>query len=174
MDQFDSIVADLRGPEQQTSDETTREVFALFGLSVYEACVLERGVAQMLVTVWRPAGSRWTPAQFDAALQKHSRLSLGKLVKEVSEVGASPELISRLQRALEKRNWLTHHFWWDHAVDFMSEEGCTRMGLELGEMTLEFRGATDALRPLLEKWMVQRGLTQAIVVEEAQLLLEGR
>jgi hypothetical protein len=64
-----------------------------------------------------------TPDEYDDFQQKLSKRTLGQLIRELKKkitVEHNAEIL--LQDALDKRNYLTHHFFKEHSYDFGNAE----------------------------------------------------
>ena len=113
-----------------------REVYAWFGLAMFTAQCLERELALILATKYGPDPTRISEREFDAILEDLFSKTLGHLVGEIGKVAAlSEEEKEQLQTTLSKRNWLAHNYFWDRAVDVLSESGRVSMIEELQAMT---------------------------------------
>jgi hypothetical protein len=83
--------------------------------------------------------------------------TLGRLIRALRSVTSVPaDLEGLLAKALEKRNFLTHHYFRERAETFMSREGRDQMIEELEQAHKLFQTADDRLtevaRPLREKY----------------------
>ena len=105
--------------------EQIREVYALFGLALYLAQCLERELA-MLLAVFVEA-ELMTVWDYDARFAESFQFTFGSLVTKFTEVAGSehPRLTGQLAKAVDDRNDLAHHYFWDRAVRFSSTEGRT-------------------------------------------------
>jgi hypothetical protein len=161
------------------AEDHVRTVYAQFGLALYLAQVLEHGLANALVLaelIPRRAGkpiprNEWE-AEFNAFLGQQFEQTLGRLIQGLKRATAVPaDLKGLLARALQTRNFLSHHFFRERAEAFMSREGREEMLEELGRAQKLFEAAdarlTEVVKPLGEKY----GLTEERMrpIEEAYL-----
>jgi hypothetical protein len=111
--------------------EQIREVYAQFGLAMYLAQGLERELAILLAIVGK--GEMSTAWDYDARLAENFQSTFGALVARFGEVAGSDnqELYGQLQTAVDNRNDLAHHYFWDRAVQFSSTNGREKMIEEL-------------------------------------------
>ena len=124
--------------------EHIREVYAHFGLAMYMAQCLERGLAVTLATRYGPGPTKISRTQYDELLEKLFSRTLGQLVKEIgrlAELNANER--DQLQEALSKRNWLAHRYFWERTIDLVSESGRASMIKELQEATDSFQALDD-------------------------------
>ena len=144
---------------QNTAEEEVKEIFAYFGRAFYEAGVLETGLAMALLwsdflakvqSDYRAGGKTFNrseyEAAFDAFLDQQHRQVMGVLIRRVTESTVlSDELKAKIQEANRRRNFLTHHFWRERAVDFSTPIGRAQLIVELNEEAEFFAGVVDEL-----------------------------
>ena len=141
-------------------DDLVRDVYAHFGLALYNAQVLEHGLVNAIVFASKVAERLPTLADFDALLGSNFERTLGGLIRELSnQVPVDPMLAELLKSALARRNWLAHHYFRERAVTFMNETGCTSMIAELQSAQELFRQADVALAQVVRPLFVHIGVT---------------
>ena len=119
--------------------EQMREVYARFGFATYQAQCLERQLAIILATKYGPEPTRISSKEFSSVFEDLFSKSLGQLVRKITKFSdLSKDVEGRLQEALETRNWLTHRYFWERALDILSVAGRAKMIDEL-------RAAADLL-----------------------------
>ncbi len=122
--------------------QQNREVFARFGLAMYRAQCLERGLGLML-SVYKQEFFLVPPEKRDSIFDEEFGKTLGKMVNDIGKkVSLSPTLETRLRQAVKLRNSLAHDYFWEHAVDILNSEGREKMITELQEHE-EFFGELD-------------------------------
>jgi hypothetical protein len=156
----------------QPDDELVKDVFAHYGLATYLAYVLERGLVNALTTVYGPGPTKLTAAQLEERFEDLSQKGLSGLLTTLRDAGLSAELVTVVQAALEDRNRLVHHFFWDHALDFASEEGCHRMLAELTEVEHRFVECEARVVAEVHQWAAAHGITTADFDAVQQAMLE--
>ena len=146
------------------ANEHVKEVYAKFGLAVYLAQVLEHGLANALVSAeliprraFKSVPKEQWEIEFSALLDLQFQQTLGRLIHSLKKATTVPvDLEILLTEALEKRNFLTHHFFRERAEVFMSHEGREQMIAELQSAQKLFEHADERLcaveRPLREKY----------------------
>ena len=163
------------------AEETTKEVYARFGLAMYYAQVLEHGLVNALVCLQQLPNKRavardreqWNTA-VDEFLDHHFQTTLGRMIKsfrEGSEV--PPDLEGLLGRALEKRNWLTHHYFRERADEFVTHDGRLRMISELEIVRKLLDDADRALDLFIKPVRERSGITDEWIERELRLLEPG-
>jgi hypothetical protein len=149
--------------------EQCKDVYAHFGLAFYEACTFETGLAIALMHVdfcTKKASEikakgratfdrRIFEAQFDAFMADQHNQTLGNLVKRLQKISVLDEKIrDRISEAKKLRDFLSHHYFRERAVDFMQSKGREKMIAELWEWADVFRqldrDVHEAIRPLRE------------------------
>ena len=151
-----------------------REVYAYFGLAMYQAQCLERQLAMILATKYGPGPTRITSREFDALLERLFRRTLGHLVNEIGAlVEVSEDEKEQLRDALSKRNWLAHHYFWNRAEEFLSESGRASMIIELQEVAETFQALDQILTNRTVEWAETFGITQQSIDEHMERLLQG-
>ena len=157
--------------------EQIREVYAVFGLTMYQAQNLEQGLA-MLIAVFDDS-NLMTAWDYDARFAESFESTFGTLVTKFAELSspAHEELLEQLEKAVEDRNDLAHHYFWDRAAQFCSSEGRAQMIKELVSMGNRFESLDQELGQLARGIAQQRGLTkevlQAQTAAEMEELLSG-
>jgi hypothetical protein len=143
-------------------NELVREVYAHFGLAIYEAQVLEHGLANAMLLARMAAGKLPTLADFDAFLEARFKKTLGSLIKDLSNhIAVDAGLEGMLAAALEKRNWLAHRYFRERSETFMSDRGCATMIAELESAQALFHEADEALEGVTKTFAAKVGVTDA-------------
>ena len=107
-----------------------REVYAMYGLAMYHAQCLERGLAMTIAVL---NSERLTTWDYDARLAEQFESTFGQLVLRFAELTGEKhsQLVVKLGSAVDDRNKLTHHYFWERAVAFCSVDGRNEMLHEL-------------------------------------------
>ena len=114
---FDKYQDDL--PEPVTDD--AKEVFSFFGLASLWAQNLEQSFKQLAVGLSLSNTKTITKSELDKLWSKFEKKTLGHLFKLVRKTTTLPKLTERISYdSLDKRNYLTHNFFWFHAENILS------------------------------------------------------
>lgn len=149
---------------RQGGDE--KEVYAFYGLASYTAQVAERGLVQLALLLRLQGVHGETQATYDRKYDAISRQTFGQILQELSEDQfLEDDLRSLLTKALKARNRLTHHFFWDYAEQFFSEEGRLRMIQELQDATAIFLAVDDHVRRVIDLLAHELGVDRQAVDE---------
>jgi hypothetical protein len=138
-------------------NERIRDVFAHYGLAMYLAQNLERGLSMVLALSGET--SHITAWDYDARLAENYQSTFGELVSKflALPLAASSGLIQRLEQARDHRNDLAHQYFWDHAIEFASPEGQEAMLTRLRQLQSEFESLDDALTKIVDVHIKSRG-----------------
>ena len=162
--------------------EHNKTVYAYFGLAIYASQVLEHGLvnALLVLDLIPKASAIATPETWadkvDSFYETEFKRTLGSLVRRLRDVTTvSNELEELLRRALEKRNWLSHHYFRERAMEFLSVTGRDQMITELEEVRELFDAADKALDAVMKPIRQQYGYTDELLAKtEEEMLRQAR
>jgi len=160
--------------------EHCKEVYARFGLAMYEAQVLEHGIVNALVIVdlipeRRPLARSRTEWEndFDEFMGRQFKHTMGRLLRYLGSITKPPpDLGDLLTRALEKRNWLAHEFFRERATEFVTSKGRDQMLTEVDECAALFRSADEALVNVMQPLRTKQGITNEMLEKSLQAMLD--
>jgi hypothetical protein len=165
--------------QDQPDDELVKDVFAHYGLAAYLAHVLERTLVNALTTVYGPGPTKLTRQQLDERLEELSQQGTGALLDTLRKSGLSEAVLTAVKAALSERERLTHQFFWKHAADFMTVEGCQRMIADLTETQRRFAECESQVAAEVHQWASAHGIktsdfdaVQAAMLERGHVLDE--
>jgi len=146
--------------ELDPESQHIREVYARYGLAMYQAQCLERQIAILLTTVYGPGPKQITRSQYDKLLDSYFKRTLGRLHQELNKSSPLPkDFDTKVKKAITKRNWLAHSFFWERAFHFMSDKGRSQMLEEL-QGAIDFFQELDAeLSKIGDEWAKLNGVT---------------
>jgi len=149
-----------------------KDIYAHFGLAVYYSQCIERTISMGLVTVFNIDVKNMTQEKFDDELGRNFKKTLGTLLKELEKTkNIDDGFQDELSEVLDKRNWITHHYFWDRAIQMMSEEGQLSMIDELNEIADHFQEIDTKLMEMLKDWRRIKGISDERVEEILQKLV---
>ena len=99
--------------------------------------------------------------------QEH--LVLVTKIGKLAELGEDEK--EQLQKALNKRNWLAHRYFWERAAAFISESGRESMIKELQEAACSFQALDELFTNRTIEWRETVGITQQSVDKELERLV---
>src|SRR5687768_9265405 len=93
----------------EPSEELIKEVYASFGLAYYHSECLHRELGNTYSFLTFSEPSHLTTHRAEEKMAFAYSLTLGKLVEELKDLLPN-DLYNKLELAVEKRNFLAHHF----------------------------------------------------------------
>ena len=157
--------------ENDSLSEEIRDIYAHFGLAIYQAQCLEHGLVNALVVLDHIPSKRklatslkeWSES-LDSFMESKFEFTLGRMIRELSAVTAvDPGLQSVLSLALKRRNWLAHGYFKDRAEDFLTQKGRAKMLAELLESQQLLADADAALEHATKPARERIGLTDEVL-----------
>jgi len=144
---------------KDAENEEIKEVYARYGLAMYEAQCVEKALAILLASRYEPQNiHRYA---YDERLNGNLNLTYGRLVEKfVALATEESELGETLRQTVEPRNWLAHRYFWDRVVEFQNHEGRIKMITELQELVDLFEKMDDRISQLTEDWMKEKGVSE--------------
>ncbi len=112
-------------------DAALREVFQCAGCALLSSQFMEKELAfLLLIPRLTNLGEFPSEDEIQKTMDEVERMTFGQLVRQLTEMGVLGEISVKLQDALEKRNYLAHHFFEayrnklddSHAHEAMKEE----------------------------------------------------
>jgi hypothetical protein len=168
----------------ESDDQESREIYALAGLALYMAQVLEYGLSHCLVlldiTRVIEAKQRFGDYEqyekyLDTLEEGNFKRTLGALVEPINSTGVPiPEgLKDNLVECLTIGNRLAHRFFREHATDFFRPEGRTVMAQELVQMRALFEATDQQLEPIVVSLQAALGVSEEAENEFVAMMEEG-
>jgi hypothetical protein len=144
-----------------------KTVYAHFGLAAYYAQCFETSLGLFFLVERKLNHTKMTAHEFDALELVFQKKTLGALIKSFREqVSVGNEYEAVLDNALDRRNFLTHHFFRARAEYWMSERGRQKMLDELAEITDDLRKADGVIIAMYMAMTKALGITDQILEEE--------
>ena len=149
-------------PEPESFDE--KEVYAFFGLASYAAQCLEKALVNLAFTYTLTDKNIVSQEEWDALFEGINKNTFGRLLGMVKkELSTSDEVLVELKKALDKRNWLAHDYFFDSIGEFHTKSGRMKMIKELTELIKLFNKWDQFIEGVyLHTWQ-QHGLTEEAV-----------
>lgn len=143
-----------------------REVYAYYGLTMYHVQCLERTLSMLSATVYNSNVNHITRSQYNSILENNFKKTLGQLISQVKKSVDLPECFEeKLTDALEKRNFLAHHYFWERAMKFGHTRGQEEMLAELIQLSGYFENMDRELTLVQRKWMRAKGITDETIYQ---------
>ncbi len=144
-------------PDDEYDNGTDHKtLYALFGLAIYKANVLEHSLVNVLaITKIVSAREQGERLILDPWAQGFKEM-MGKLIKRVAaHTSAYPEVGNDLTNSLKRRNFLVHNFWRERVPETIAEAGRAKLCADLKADCRLFaqtdeRFSERVLRPMME------------------------
>jgi hypothetical protein len=133
--------------ELSDTDWQVREVFAYFGRTYYLAEVLHRGLCNLYVVTQLPETGPVTRYRVEEHMAAAFKMTLGQVWNSVA-FRFPPDGQRRVECAVERRNFLAHHFWFERIHLMSSADGRAQMMAELEQDASLFEQADSVVEAL--------------------------
>lgn len=140
------------------SDEDVKEVYAQFGLAYYFSEVLHRGLCNLYAYSRARHDTPLSWPRFEEHLKEAHQSTFGRVVKTVTPF-MSGALLDEFRHAVERRNFLAHHFWYDRIHLLSTNEGCVQACDELTLCCHVFQALDGKIEGLLAPLLSQFGVS---------------
>lgn len=132
---------------------------------------LEQTLAIAMTTIYGPGLDKITSRQYDRLLESNFQKTLGELIGHIHKsVPVSKKFKFTLLKALKKRNWLAHKYFWERAVEFTKEDGRRSMICELKGIAGLFEDIDFKLTAIMWQWGEKHGITKEVIEKEMKRL----
>ena len=96
-------------------------------------------------------------AYWDSASKK----TMGRLIRHLNDLKfPTAELQEKLKTALEKRNFIAHHYFMERAIEITHDNGCQSMILELQDIQMYFQEIEVGFNRVVDELALNYGLTE--------------
>jgi hypothetical protein len=157
---------------QRPEADEVRELFARFGRAYYYAEVLSRGLLNLCALSKLPKEGPITRPRAEEHLREAFRLTLGQAVTSVSSY-FTPENLEQLKTAVQQRNFLAHHFWFECAHLLTSKEGVKEMIFQLDLLADLFQRLDKEVECVSRRVLARIGITETMLVQCFDEVLRG-
>ena len=147
--------------ETQWSDESDLVRFAAaLGMASFQAQSLEHSLVSLFAATYIKARGAWEPRVRELMDTRYSQ-TLGKLIRDaVKELDVPEELAVELEKALQMRNWVTHHFFREYGVVGVSSSLLKEATQRLEDMWPMFDKTANKVHRLVIDRQVQAGRSE--------------
>lgn len=153
-------------------DGQIRELYAMFGLAYCQSECLHRELCMIFAESRLPPRDLITRPRVEERLAQAFSLTLGDVAAKLKGV-LPAELYAELQTAVETRNFLAHHFWFERAHLMFEVGNISRLIAELDG----YAGLFDRLDARIYTWAEPKrrelGLTEKVVQASLRRILAG-
>jgi hypothetical protein len=159
--------------DEKPGPDDIKELYARFGLAYYHAEVLHRGLCNLYCASQIPPDGPVTRPRVEEHLRRAFETTLGQLLLKLQPI-LPPTLVPKLERAVERRNFLAHHFWYERSNLMMSLRGVEDLVNELAEDTELFSQLDTEIEELFRTLHSRVGLTPEILPFVLADVLSGK
>lgn len=152
--------------------ELTKEIFARYGLAYYESEVLHRGLCNFYVLATFKNPESITRARVEEKFVYAFSLTLGQIISETI-VFFQEDIKEKLEIALEKRNYLAHHFWYEENYLMYDEQGLIQLKNELMDYADYFDELDSEIQEYLRNIQIKFGITDDMIRNIYEQLILG-
>jgi len=159
--------------DNELMNDLVREMYARFGLAYYHSEVLHRGLCLILALSDLPRRDLITRLRVEERLAHTFTLTLGDVISELA--GKIPDAFSiRLEKALNNRNFLAHHYWFDRAHLMSQADHIRQLIEELAGYTQIFNQLDEEISQWFSGKRVEFGLTDEVIQNCMTRILSGQ
>lgn len=158
--------------DDQPDDDLTRELYARFGLAYYQSECLHRGLCMILAWSGLPSRDLITRPRVEERLAQAFSVTLGDVAAKLE--GVLPAELSReLREAVDMRNFLAHHFWFERIHLMFSAENVRQLIAELDSYADLFHRLDARVSEWSEPKRQELGLTDEVLNASLSRILTG-
>jgi hypothetical protein len=164
------------GRDEEDDGEQYKEVYARYGLAMYQAQVLEHGIVNVLV-ITRISEARAAAARIvNDPWEQRFRDTMSEMARRLkANPVATPELIDHIGDAIKLRNFLAHGFFRERAEEWFSRSGRLGMIAELEQAAKTFSDANHELEVCSRSMMDEFGATpEALQAKFDEMLAQAK
>jgi hypothetical protein len=148
--------------EYDIIEEMTKEVYAFFGRAYFLSECVHRGLCNLYALLSFRSKSDITGPRLEEKLKQAFSLTLGQIAEKARPF--LPETIQiELDKAIERRNYLAHHFWFERCHLMPSPEGLEELRSELIELANLFRKLDQDIENFLEPKFRVYGIDDTLI-----------
>jgi hypothetical protein len=145
----------------ELSSDHVKEVYARFGLAYFYAEVLHRGLCNLYCLSQVVPNGPVTRPRIEEHLRTAFETTLGQLLPRMESL-LPLALLQKLTLAVERRNFIAHHFWYVRIHLMANLSGIDAMVAELSQDTELFRELDAAIEKISEPLHLRVGMTSEI------------
>ncbi|WP_405568814.1 hypothetical protein OG418_29575 [Streptomyces phaeochromogenes] len=118
--------------DEYDNDTDHKTVYALFGLAIYKANVLEHTLVNTLAMARLITAEEQGERLIRDPWAQGFKDMMGKLIRRAEPyVSAYPDVVDDLTNSLKRRNFLVHHFWRERIQEMITASSRAKMCTDL-------------------------------------------
>jgi hypothetical protein len=156
----------------RANSDDVKEIYARFGLAYYHAEVLHRGLCNLYALSRIPEEGGITAPRLEEHLSEAYASTLGRIVTLVVPL-LPHDFVPKLQIAVDRRNFLAHHFWFERIHLTTTSEGAAQLVEELSTYSEAFQALDAEIEHCTEPYLARAGITNETFAEALCATLQG-
>lgn len=156
----------------QPDDDLIRELYGTFGLAYYQSECLHRELCMIFAWSGLPSPDLITRPRVEERLAQAFSLTLGDVAAKLKDV-LPPELSREVREAVDTRNFLAHHFWFERAYLMFSIDHVRQLIVELDGYAELFDRLDTRVIAWSEPMRRALGFTDEMVQDSLRRTLSG-
>jgi hypothetical protein len=156
----------------EPDDDLIREAYARFGLAYYQSECLHRELCFVLAWSGLPSPGLVTRPRADERLAQAFSLTLGDVASRLEGV-LPAQLAGEVRQAVDTRNFLAHHFWFDRVHLMFSVDSIRQLIAELNGYAEMFELLDTKVSEWSRPMRDNLGLTDEVIEKNLRRILEG-
>jgi len=157
----------------ECEEDLIKETFTWFGAAYYYSEVLYRELCNVYVIATFEKPENVTRPRVEEKLAFAFSLTLGQIIEKIKKFLPN-DLQRRLESALDRRNYLAHHFWFERCLLMFSEQSLFQVRQELIELTDMFKTLDEDITKYFLPRYKTFGITDEIMKEAFKKILAGK
>jgi hypothetical protein len=159
--------------EYNIMEEMTKEVYAHFGSAYFFSECVHKGLCNLyaLLSFWDK--SDITAPRLEEKLKQAYSLTLGQIANKAKPY-LPDTLQSDLDKAIEHRNYLAHHFWFERCHLMPSLEGLEELRSELIDLANLFRKLDHDIEDFLQPKFNAYGIDEKLIQLSLNEVMAGK
>ena len=151
-----------------------REIFARYGLAMYNSQCLEQQIALMLSSMYNESFLQVTPEERDSFFDKNIGKTLGAMARDLRLANClSEDLEVKMREAVKLRNYLAHRYFSERDKDILVEERREKMIIELQDWADGLKNLDNEFTDLLRSWLYRKGVSEEEIQKEIRIYLSS-
>lgn len=149
---------------QLDEDEQHKELYAYFGLTIYQFQVVEHQLLNMILGLRKAENLDMSTEEYDKIFYENSDKTLGQLIKRVNRVyNLSKKDRKTLEMICQRRNFVAHHFFKEDIHKTFTVDGRVEMIKELVSYFEKSKELDISLMSYINEYMKKCGLTDKLL-----------
>ena len=156
----------------RSSSDEIKEIYAHFGLAYYHSEVLHRGLCNLYALSQIPSEGGMTRPRMEEHLSEAFSSTLGRIFNLVLPT-LPGNIVDTFKSAIDQRNFLAHHFWFERIHLTTTSEGIDGLIRELSNYSKAFLELDTEIEKLTKQYHERLGLPDEVFEESLKAVMRG-